>query len=188
MILANAVLQWIPGHETLSPSLIARLAAGGALAVQTPDNLDEPSHRLMREHRRFRTLGGETRRRRQGARRASRRRVVFSPAPPACAPRRRLAHHLLSPARRRRARGRRMAQSDGATPVPRPTRGGRARSLSLALRGGRRRGLSGGGGRDRAAALSKAILRRDASSLPDLRVPLAGYSVNAPSRRQAPTA
>jgi trans-aconitate 2-methyltransferase len=49
VILANAVLQWIPGHETLLPALIARLRAGGALAVQTPDNLDEPSHRLMRE-------------------------------------------------------------------------------------------------------------------------------------------
>ena len=49
VILANAVLQWIPGHETLMPALIERLNPGGALAVQTPDNLDEPSHRLMRE-------------------------------------------------------------------------------------------------------------------------------------------
>jgi trans-aconitate 2-methyltransferase len=49
VILANAVLQWIPGHETLMPALLARLNPGGALAVQTPDNLDEPSHRLMRE-------------------------------------------------------------------------------------------------------------------------------------------
>lgn len=49
MILANAVLQWIPEHETLIPALIARLKPGGALAVQMPDNLEEPSHRLMRE-------------------------------------------------------------------------------------------------------------------------------------------
>jgi trans-aconitate 2-methyltransferase len=49
VILANAVLQWIPGHETLLPALIARLKLGGALAVQTPDNLDEPTHRLMRK-------------------------------------------------------------------------------------------------------------------------------------------
>ncbi|MBV8106226.1 MAG: trans-aconitate 2-methyltransferase [Hyphomicrobiales bacterium] len=49
IILANAVIQWIPGHEALLPALIGRLAAGGSLAVQTPDNLDEPSHRLMRE-------------------------------------------------------------------------------------------------------------------------------------------
>jgi trans-aconitate 2-methyltransferase len=49
VILANAVLQWIPDHETLFPALMAQLAPGGALAVQVPDNLDEPSHRLMGE-------------------------------------------------------------------------------------------------------------------------------------------
>ncbi len=48
-ILANAVLQWLPEHETLIPALIAMLKPGGALAVQMPDNLDEPSHRVMRE-------------------------------------------------------------------------------------------------------------------------------------------
>ena len=47
--LANAVLQWLPDHERLLPSLVGRLAPGGSLAVQVPDNLDEPSHRLMRE-------------------------------------------------------------------------------------------------------------------------------------------
>ena len=49
VILANAVLQWIPDHETLLPALIAKLKPGGTLAVQMPDNLDEPSHRLMGE-------------------------------------------------------------------------------------------------------------------------------------------
>lgn len=49
VILANAVLQWVPNHEVLLPALIAKLAAGGALAVQMPDNLDEPAHRMMRE-------------------------------------------------------------------------------------------------------------------------------------------
>jgi trans-aconitate 2-methyltransferase len=49
VILANAVLQWVPDHTALLPSLIGRLASGGALAVQMPDNLDEPAHRLMRE-------------------------------------------------------------------------------------------------------------------------------------------
>jgi trans-aconitate 2-methyltransferase len=48
VILANAVLQWVPHHETLLPALIEKLAPGGALAVQMPDNLDEPAHRLMR--------------------------------------------------------------------------------------------------------------------------------------------
>jgi trans-aconitate 2-methyltransferase len=49
IILANAVLQWLPDHETLFPALIANLNAGGALATQVPDNLDEPSHLLMGE-------------------------------------------------------------------------------------------------------------------------------------------
>jgi trans-aconitate 2-methyltransferase len=48
-ILANAVLQWVPDHASLLPRLIGRLTPGGSLAVQMPDNLDEPAHRLMRE-------------------------------------------------------------------------------------------------------------------------------------------
>ena len=49
LILANAVLQWVPHHEQLFPSLVKKLAPGGNLAVQMPDNLDEPAHRLLRE-------------------------------------------------------------------------------------------------------------------------------------------
>jgi len=49
LIYANAALQWVPGHEVLFPRLFGLLAPGGVLAVQMPDNLDEPSHRLMRE-------------------------------------------------------------------------------------------------------------------------------------------
>ena len=49
LILANAVLQWLPDHEALFPRLIGMLNPGGVLAIQMPDNLDEPSHRLMRE-------------------------------------------------------------------------------------------------------------------------------------------
>lgn len=49
VILANASLQWLPDHATLYPRLLSRLAPGGSLAVQTPDNLEEPAHRLARE-------------------------------------------------------------------------------------------------------------------------------------------
>jgi trans-aconitate 2-methyltransferase len=49
VILANAVLQWVPNHAALLPALLAKLAPGGSLAVQVPDNLEEPAHRLMRE-------------------------------------------------------------------------------------------------------------------------------------------
>jgi trans-aconitate 2-methyltransferase len=48
VILANAVLQWVPDHATLMPRLLGKLAPGGSLAVQMPDNLEEPAHRLMR--------------------------------------------------------------------------------------------------------------------------------------------
>ncbi|QND51174.1 trans-aconitate 2-methyltransferase [Phyllobacterium sp. 628] len=49
VILANAVIQWLPDHATLLPSLVSRLAVGGSLAIQIPNNLDQPTHRLMRE-------------------------------------------------------------------------------------------------------------------------------------------
>lgn len=49
LIYGNAVLQWLPDHAALLPRLVGLLAPGGCLAVQMPDNLDEPSHRLMRE-------------------------------------------------------------------------------------------------------------------------------------------
>jgi trans-aconitate 2-methyltransferase len=49
LILASAALHWVPNHDSLLPALIAKLAPGGSLAVQIPDNLDEPVHRVMRE-------------------------------------------------------------------------------------------------------------------------------------------
>jgi trans-aconitate 2-methyltransferase len=49
VLFANASLQWLPDHAALFPALLERLAPGGTLAVQMPDNLDEPTHRLMRE-------------------------------------------------------------------------------------------------------------------------------------------
>jgi trans-aconitate 2-methyltransferase len=48
LLFANAVLQWSPDHEVLIPRLFGRVAPGGTLAFQMPDNLEEPSHRAMR--------------------------------------------------------------------------------------------------------------------------------------------
>lgn len=48
LIFANAALQWLPDHHELMPRLMSFLAPGGCLAVQMPDNRQEPSHALMR--------------------------------------------------------------------------------------------------------------------------------------------
>lgn len=49
VILANASLQWLPDHDRLFPRLVHQLKSGGTLAVQMPDNLNEPAHLLMQQ-------------------------------------------------------------------------------------------------------------------------------------------
>ncbi len=48
LLFANAVLQWVPDHVAVVVRLARTLRPGGYLAVQMPDNLDEPSHAEMR--------------------------------------------------------------------------------------------------------------------------------------------
>jgi trans-aconitate 2-methyltransferase len=48
LIFADSALQWAPHHESLFPRLMDILTPGGVLAVQMPDNRQEPSHALMR--------------------------------------------------------------------------------------------------------------------------------------------
>ncbi|NVD38132.1 trans-aconitate 2-methyltransferase [Ensifer sp. HO-A22] len=49
LFFANAVFQWLPGHLDILERLTASLAPGGTLAVQMPDNIDQPTHVLMEE-------------------------------------------------------------------------------------------------------------------------------------------
>jgi len=49
LVFSNAALHWAPGHISVMARLAAELPEDGALAAQFPDNLAEPSHRLMRQ-------------------------------------------------------------------------------------------------------------------------------------------
>jgi len=49
VLISNALLQWVPGHQELLVRWAGELAAGGWLAFQVPANFGSPSHRLMRE-------------------------------------------------------------------------------------------------------------------------------------------
>lgn len=49
LLYANASMQWLPDHDRLFPRLMGFLSAGGSLAIQMPDNLEEATHVAMRE-------------------------------------------------------------------------------------------------------------------------------------------
>ncbi len=48
VVISNATLQWVPGHQDLLREWAAELPAGGWLAFQVPGNFDAPSHTVMR--------------------------------------------------------------------------------------------------------------------------------------------
>lgn len=49
VVFSNACIQWVPDHPTLLWRMLALLRPGGALAIQTPMNYDEPIHRIIQE-------------------------------------------------------------------------------------------------------------------------------------------
>jgi len=49
VLVSNATLQWVAGHRTLLPRLVAAVRPGGWLAFQVPGNFGEPSHRLLHD-------------------------------------------------------------------------------------------------------------------------------------------
>ena len=49
ILFSNACLQWLPDHRALIPRLLDLLKEDGVLAVQVPNNFDEPIHKLIRK-------------------------------------------------------------------------------------------------------------------------------------------
>ena len=47
VVFGNAVFQWVPDHLAVLVRLFATCPQGGALAIQVPDNLNQPTHMLM---------------------------------------------------------------------------------------------------------------------------------------------
>jgi trans-aconitate 2-methyltransferase len=49
LVFSNALFQWLPDRDQVMKHILQSLRSGAVFALQMPDNLDEPSHRLMRQ-------------------------------------------------------------------------------------------------------------------------------------------
>jgi trans-aconitate 2-methyltransferase len=47
VLVTNATLQWVPGHDDLLRTWVGYLAAEGWLALQVPGNFDSPTHQIL---------------------------------------------------------------------------------------------------------------------------------------------
>lgn len=49
VVVTNAALQWVPGHQEMLAGWLAELKPGAWFAMQVPGNFNAPSHALMRD-------------------------------------------------------------------------------------------------------------------------------------------
>ena len=49
VVVSNAALQWVPGHQDMMRNWLAALRPGSWFGMQVPGNFNAPSHTLMRE-------------------------------------------------------------------------------------------------------------------------------------------
>ena len=49
VVVTNAALQWVPGHQEMLAGWLAALKPGAWFAMQVPGNFNAPSHVLMRD-------------------------------------------------------------------------------------------------------------------------------------------
>ncbi|MDI6101453.1 methyltransferase domain-containing protein [Actinoplanes sp. NEAU-A12] len=49
VVVTNAALQWVPGHQRMLTEWVRELPAGAWLAMQVPGNFDSPGHRAVWE-------------------------------------------------------------------------------------------------------------------------------------------
>lgn len=53
LLFSNACLQWLPNHEILLPKLMDNVNPGGILAIQIPENQEEPLFKIIKEVAQF---------------------------------------------------------------------------------------------------------------------------------------
>ena len=122
LLFGNAVFHWVPGHPKVLARLLQSLPSGGVLAVQMPDNTNEPALMLMEKV--AASLGQIQR----SAQRPAASRELLRSAAPAVQPHRHLAH-ALQPHHRKPPRRSRMVQGLGDAAVPRAAERGDARDV-----------------------------------------------------------
>jgi trans-aconitate 2-methyltransferase len=49
LLYGNAIFQWVKGHLAVIERLLSSLSCGGVVALQVPDNYQEPSHTSMKD-------------------------------------------------------------------------------------------------------------------------------------------